>query len=178
MSSQAVVPIPSDATVGDVTAAPAQDGSQSTVPIPDGATVGDVQPDSGDAGAGPDLRPQRINQRTGQPTTLEDPEGIDSIPSDPHLLLHSVQGAAEGAAAVAPVLIPAGAAEVAGAVRAGLTALVPAATKGVQSVTAWAADHPTTAKLLWEGLKLAVYQHALTKGAASLAGKVINAAPE
>ena len=125
-----------------------------------------------------DLRPQRINQRTGQPTTLEDPEGMDRIADDPNLAFNTAQGAAAGAAAVSPVLIPAGAAEVAGAVRAGLTALVPAATKGVQSVTAWAAEHPTTAKILWEGLKLAVYQHALTKGAAVMAGKVIRAAPE
>jgi hypothetical protein len=68
------------------------------VPIPADATVGNPQ---GAVSSGPDLRPQRINQRTGQPTTLGDPEGMDQIPDDPHLAAHTV----EGAAAVSPVLI-------------------------------------------------------------------------
>ncbi len=176
MSSAATVPIPSDATIGNVATQPSQDSSQSgaLVPIPADATVGNSQAVS----SGPDLRPQRINQRTGQPTTLEDPEGIDRIPYDPDMAMHTLEGAAEGAAAVAPVLLPAAAAEFAGAVKTGVTALMPAATQGVQAVGAWAAAHPITAKILWEGLKLAVYQHAVTKGAASVAGKIINAAPD
>jgi hypothetical protein len=176
MSSTATVPIPSDATIGNVATQPSQDSSQSgaLVPIPTDATVGNSQAVS----SGPDLRPQRINQRTGQPTTLEDPEGIDRIPYDPDLGMHTLEGAAEGAAAVAPVLMPAAAAEFAGAVKTGVTALMPAATQGVQAVGAWAAAHPITAKILWEGLKLAVYQHAVTKGAASVAGKIISAAPD
>jgi hypothetical protein len=90
------------------------------------------------------------------------------------MLEHTLEGAAAGAMAVSPAL----GAEFAGAVKAGITALLPAATSGVQAVTAWAQAHPMTAKLLWEGLKLGVYQHALTKGAASVAGKIINAAPD
>jgi hypothetical protein len=178
MSSTATVPIPSDATVGNVATPPSQDSAQSgaLVPIPADSTVGNSQ--AAVNSASPDQRVQRINQRTGQPTTIEDPEGIDRIPYDPDMAMHTLEGAAEGAAAVAPVLMPAAAAEFAGAVKTGVTALMPAATQGVQAVGAWAAAHPITAKILWEGLKLAVYQHAVTKGAASVAGKIINAAPD
>src|SRR5262249_9967411 len=68
--------------------------------------------------------------------------------------------------------LEAGPNEVAGAVKAGLAALIPAATRGVQGFTAWAAEHPYTAKVLWEGLKYAIA--GTTAGAASkIAGKVI-----
>jgi len=53
---------------------------------------------------GPDLRPQRINQRTGQPTTLEDPEGVDRIAADPNFVRHTAEGAGQAALATLPAM--------------------------------------------------------------------------
>jgi hypothetical protein len=64
--------------------APLPSSSSPAVQLPLGYE--DAQPvqASTNQNKGPDLRPQRINQRTGQPTTLEDPGGVDRIPSDPN----------------------------------------------------------------------------------------------
>lgn len=60
---------------------------------------------------------------------------------------------------------------------AGVNALVPALTRGVVGVTAWAAEHPVAAKIMWEGLKAGVKGAGLGAGF-KLAGKLINASGE
>jgi hypothetical protein len=73
--------------------------------------------------AQPDFRTQRINQRTGQPTTLEDPEGVDRIAADPEFAKHTAQGAATSAAATGSALLAPFAAPAAVAVDAAIAHL-------------------------------------------------------
>jgi hypothetical protein len=70
----------------------------------------------------------------------------------------------------------AGAGEVPAVLGAGIKALLPAATRCVVGVTAWAAEHPVAAKMIWEGLKAGLTGTAAGAGA-RFAGKIINAAP-
>ncbi len=65
-----------------------------------------------------------------------------------------------------------GANELAGATKAGLTALSPYLAKGSAGVAEWAAAHPTTAKLLREGL-LKVADTALGTGVGVAIGKAL-----
>lgn len=83
------------------------------------------------------------------------------------------QGKAAGAVSV-PVV--AGAVATPAALGAGVNALLPAVTRGVVGVTAWAAQHPVAAKMIWEGLKASMYGTAAGAGA-KIAGKIINASP-
>jgi hypothetical protein len=62
------------------------------------------------------------------------------------------------------------------AVSAGARALIPALTRGVVGVTAWAAEHPVAAKVIWESLKAGLTGTAAGAGA-RFAGKIIKAAP-
>ena len=91
-------------------------------------------------------------------------------PVDIHQTEHTLEGAAAGATAVAPAVLPS-------AVAAGAGALAPALTRGVVGVTAWAAAHPVAAKVIWEGLKVAIMGTAAGT-AARIAGKAIKASPE
>lgn len=84
------------------------------------------------------------------------------------------QGKAAGAVSV-PVV--AGAVAAPAAIWGGINALAPAMTRGVVGMTAWAAEHPIAAKMIWEGLKASMYGTAAGAGA-KIAGKIIKAAPE
>lgn len=70
-----------------------------------------------------------------------------------------------------------GVAETGGALAVGAKALAPALTRGVVGIGQWAAEHPMTAKLIYESLKAIVYGVGAGAGA-KLAGKVVNAAPD
>jgi hypothetical protein len=83
------------------------------------------------------------------------------------------QGKSAGAVSVPLV---AGAVSTPAAVSAGVSALAPALTRGVIGMTAWAAEHPIAAKIIWEGLKASMYGTAAGAGA-KVAGKIIKAAP-
>jgi hypothetical protein len=84
------------------------------------------------------------------------------------------QGKAAGAVSV-PVV--AGAVSTPAVIGAGVNALAPALTRGVVGMTAWAAEHPIAAKMIWEGLKTAMYGSAAGAGA-KFVGKIIKASPE
>jgi hypothetical protein len=106
---------------------------------------------------------------TGRGNEWRNDPSYAQAPVDLHLGAHSVEGAAEGAAAVAPVLTP----EIAAA---GIGALKPALARGIVGMGEWAAAHPVAAKMIWEGLKAAMTGTAVGAGA-KIAGKVIGAAP-
>lgn len=104
------------------------------------------------------------------------PEGDIQNPQQPaesFALSHpEQQGTLAGAAAIG-----AGGTVAPAALGAGVNALLPAVTRGVVGVTAWAAEHPIAAKMIWEGLKASMYGTAAGAGA-KMVGKIIKAAPE
>jgi hypothetical protein len=101
------------------------------------------------------------------------PEGDIQNPQQPAesfaLANPEQQGTLAGAAAIG-----AGGAAAPPVLSAGVNALLPAVTRGVVGVTAWAAQHPVAAKMIWEGLKASMYGTAAGAGA-KMAGKIINA---
>ncbi len=105
----------------------------------------------------PDLRPQRINQRTGQPTTLEDPEGIDTIPEDPDLMEHSIEGAAAGATAAGLGTIglaPEAIQTLGDAMLGRASQAIPTITKAVQQATEWVGQSKKNKAIAFGGIWL------------------------
>jgi len=174
VSTPAVVPIPQGATIGSPTpTAPANPSSASggVVPIPEGATGPGVPKPP--APVAPSLTPDEQASKTRQMMV----SGLTGMPSpvmNEQDKAEFEQGKAAGAVSV-PIV--AGTTLGVGQIYAGAHALVPALTRGVVGVGEWAAEHPQTAKAIWEGLKLAAKVGGLY-GGARVAGKVIRAGDE